>query len=422
MASIAGMLDKRRRGTHYTDRMQRILGVLHENKLLWHDEKVTYRNGVTELKRVDDIEPVTEVVVTPQHEKYGLVVNPVILAKVQTLAPQFAYALNLDASAVSVRAEGNVVYVRVPRPDDAVQTVDFDATLALARNTAKSKLRPGMVLLGVDDVGNPLALDFRKPTNVHAATIGMTGSGKTTLLLSMGLSALQIDGVAVALFDPLADLEEMKGLAPLSGHDNIWRGGLFRDTQDIEAGLLELAGAIGQQARGRLLAIIDELPLLIAQRPPIRDLVGRLAEAGRHIGVNLLIGAQHAVGSELGPATMRNIPVRIVGRVDSTQAAYSAAGLAGTKAETLTTGAFVYVNNGTVVNFQAPLISDETMQAFTAQYPPRLADMTGLESEILEPDETIVQATEGISPGAPGHSYGLRTRRPWTPRMIYRPR
>lgn len=379
MVAITALLDGRRRGTHYTDRMHRILDVCHRFGLVYHDERVTYRNGVTDTKRVQDIEAVREVTVTPTAEKYGLRVDPRILSKVQTLAPHFAYALNLDASQVSVKVEGDTVYVRVPRPGGAAEAVDFDACMALARNTARPRLAPGMVLLGVDDAGNPLALDMTKPTNTHAAVIGMTGSGKTTLLLTMALSALQIGHVSVALFDPVGDL------SPLSGHLSIWRGGQFRDARDIEAGLRELAAHIGRPTQGQILAIIDELPLLIAQRPAIRDIVGRLAEAGRHIGLHLVIGAQHAIGSELGPATMRNIPVRIVGRVDSAQAAYNAAGIPGTGAEKLPgSGAFVYVNSGMMVHFQAPLIDKDTMQTFTTHYPPRPADLTGL--EVDEPD------------------------------------
>jgi hypothetical protein len=399
MAAITALLDGRRRGTHYTDRMHRILDVCHRFGLVYHDERVTYRNGVTDTKRVQDIEPVREVTVTPTSEKYGLRVDPRILSKVQTLAPHFAYALNLDASQVSVKVEGDTVFVRVPRPGGAAEVVDFDATLALARSTARPKLEAGMVLLGVDDAGNPLALDFRKATNTHAAVVGMTGSGKTTLLLTMVLSALQIGNVSVALFDPVGDL------APLSGHLSVWRGGLFREACDIEAGLRELAAHIGRPTQGQILAIIDELPLLIAQRPAIRDIVGRLAEAGRHIGLHLVIGAQHAIGSELGPAIMRNIPVRIVGRVDSAQAAYNAAGIAGTGAEKLPgSGAFVYVNSGMMVHFQAPLIDKDTMQTFTTHYPPRLADLVGLEADEpnTEPDETPVKDSFGpfVRPGS----------------------
>ena len=379
MVAITALLDGRRRGTHYTDRMHRILDVCHRFGLVYHDERVTYRNGVTDTKRVQDIEAVREVTVTPTAEKYGLRVDPRILSKVQTLAPHFAYALNLDATQVSVRVEGDTVFVRVPRPGGAAEVVDFDATMALARSTARPRLAPGMVLLGVDDASNPLALDMTKATNTHAAVIGMTGSGKTTLLLTMALSALQIGHVSVALFDPVGDL------SPLSGHLSIWRGGQFREARDIEAGLRELAAHIGRPTQGQILAIIDELPLLIAQRPAIRDIVGRLAEAGRHIGLHLVIGAQHAIGSELGPAIMRNIPVRILGRVDSAQAAYNAAGIAGTGAEKLPgSGAFIYVNSVMMVHFQAPLIDKDTMQTFTTHYPPRPADLVGL--EVDEPD------------------------------------
>jgi len=101
------LLDRTRTGTHYSDRMHRILGVCHDCGLLWHNERVTYRNGVTEVKRVNDIEPEGSVLVTPQYEKYGLRVNPRLLPRLKTMGPQFAYALNVASARVEV--DGNTV-------------------------------------------------------------------------------------------------------------------------------------------------------------------------------------------------------------------------------------------------------------------------------------------------------------------------
>jgi len=114
-------LDRRRGGTHYSDRMHRILGVCHACGILWHEEKVSYRPGASETQRVEDVRPAGDCLVTPQYEKYGLHVNPRVLTRLRGMAPQFAYALNVPSASVEV--DGDVVYVRVPREGGAADGV-----------------------------------------------------------------------------------------------------------------------------------------------------------------------------------------------------------------------------------------------------------------------------------------------------------
>lgn len=359
MDMVRNALDRRRRGTHYTDRMQRILGVCQDCGLLWHEERVTYRNGQSEMRRVDDIEAVGEVHVTPQYEKYGLTVRPRVLNRVKNLGPHFAYALNVPNTSVEV--DGNVVYVRVPRPGAGNDpTVTFEQAWGIAPDIPR-----GSVLLGVDEEHQQLVLDLTAPSSVHAAVIGMTGSGKSTLMRTMVLSAQMIGGAEVALFDPSG------GLEPLSGHPSVWRGGMFRRAEDCELGLEALASTIGRQRRGLMLVAVDEVPDLVAQRPKIRDHLSRLAQAGRHAGLHLILGAQHPLASELGSSTLRNIAVRLVGRVSDPGAAYNAAGRRDSGAESLRgRGDFIVVNGSTVRHFQAACPSAELLHRWAARYPP----------------------------------------------------
>ena len=126
----AKRLDRQGHGTHYADRMQRILGVCGDCGLLWHKERVTFKNGAIEFHRVDDIEPEGSVLVTAQYEKYGLRANPRLLPRLKTMGPQFAYALNVPATSVEV--DGDIVYVRVPRAPGvaAMFTVSMSSSLA----------------------------------------------------------------------------------------------------------------------------------------------------------------------------------------------------------------------------------------------------------------------------------------------------
>lgn len=358
--SLASALDPRRRGTHFSDRMHRILGVCQDCGVLWHEERVSFRNGVTELKRIEDVQPVGSVLVTPRYEKYGLHVNPRVLPRLKTMAPQFAYALNVPGTSVEV--DGNVVYVRLPRPrDDADDIITFKAAWSIVPDVPT-----GHLLLGVDEDHQQLVLDLTSPTNVHAAVIGMTGSGKSTLMRSMILSAQLSGGSQVALFDPSG------GFQPLSGHPSVWRGGLFTDPEECERGLEALTRGLGRARQRLTFVFVDEVPELVVQRPRIKAHLARLAQVGRHAGLHLILGAQHPLASELGPTTMRNVAVRLVGRVADRNAAYNATARRDTGAECLRGGGdFVYVNGGTLRHFQAAMVSAQTLEAWARRYPPR---------------------------------------------------
>jgi len=360
MLTWNNLLDRKRQGTHYADRMHRILSVCQDCGILWHDERITYRNGVVETKRVDDITPVGTVLVTPQYEKYGLRVNPRVLPRLRRMADQFAYALNVPSASVEV--DGNIVYIRVPIAHEGKMPL---ITFRQAWNI-QPDIPVGSLLLGVDDDHHQLLLDMTSPTNVHAAVIGMTGSGKSTLMRTMILSAELVGGAQVALFDP------SNGFYPLSGHPSVWRGGLFRTPDECEIGLEALANSLGRQREGLLYVFVDEVPELIVQRPRIREHLARLAQAGRHAGIHLIIGAQHLLASQLGPMTMRNIPVRLVGRVADRTAAYNATARNDTGAEHLRgRGDFIAVNGSTVRHFQAACVTPDLLEDWSRRYPPK---------------------------------------------------
>ncbi|MGI5916609.1 MAG: FtsK/SpoIIIE domain-containing protein [Anaerolineae bacterium] len=360
MNGLRAWLDKKREGTHYSDRMSRILNVCQDCGVLWHEERISYRNGQSEVRRIDDIEPAHDVLVTPQYEKYGLRVNPRVLPRLRTMSAQFAYALNVPGTSVEV--DGNIVYIRVPRPREGDDiTVLFEEAWGMAPDIPR-----GNLLLGVDEEHHQLVLDLVAPTNVHAAVVGMTGSGKSNLMRAMILSAQKIGGARVALFDP------SNGFQDLSGHPCVWRGGLFRTADECELGLEALVRSMGREFLPLTFCFVDEVPDLVAQRPSIKEHLARLAQAGRHANIHLIIGAQHPLASELGSTTMRNIPVRLVGRVADTAAAYQAAGRSNTGAESLRgRGDFIVVNGSTVRHFQAAYVSPETLQSWAKAYPPR---------------------------------------------------
>ncbi len=380
MDRIKTALDKKRQGTHYADRMHRILGVCQDCGILWHEERVAFTNGSSALRRVHDIEPVGRVLVTPRYEKYGLHVNTRVLPRLKRMAPQFAYALNVPSTAVVV--DGNTVYIRVPRNDAEDEgLLTFEEAWSIAEG-----IPAGSLLLGVDDDRRQLVLEMIAPTNVHAAVVGMTGSGKSTLLKSMILSAQRIGGSQVALFDP------SRGFWPLSGHPSVWRGGLFSDPEDCERGLEALANQIGRDLGRLTYVFVDEVPDLIAQRPQIKKHLARLAQAGRHAGLHLIIGAQHLLASDIGSMTLRNIPVRLVGRVADPSAAYQATGRRDTGAESLRgRGDFVAVNGTMTRHFQVAYLTDAELEEWARRYAPRDA-MVPVRPEVRKAERAPVHA------------------------------
>lgn len=382
------LLDRRGAGTHYADRLHRILGVCRDLGLLWHNERVARRDGGTEVRRVDDIAPTDSVLVTPRYEKYGLQVNPRVLQRLSNLGPQFAYALNVPG--VSVEVDGNVVYVRVPRPD-AEQS---DTVLYEDAWDAAPDIPVGSLLLGIDEDQQQLVLELVAPTNVHAAVIGMTGSGKSTLMRTMILSAQMIGGARVALFDPSG------GFAPLAGHPSVWRGGLFHTPEACEAGLRVLADAIGRRRDGLTYVFVDEVPELVMQRPRIKDHLARLTQAGRHAGMHVILGAQHPLAKDLGPTTMRNVAVRLVGRVADRSAAYNATGRNDSGAEALRgRGDFVVVNGSLRRHFQAAMVSPDLLEEWRRRYPPRAARLpAGIVATASRDAMSVVRSAGGGRP------------------------
>jgi energy-coupling factor transporter ATP-binding protein EcfA2 len=371
--------DQRRKGTHYKDRMTRILGVCHSMGILAQVERSVYHGQVEEY-RVELVRAGDTVTLTPQYEKYPLHVNPRVLDRLRRMGPQLALALNV--ASVSVEVDGDLVFIRVPR-SDAPQGLTFEAAMALCPD-----LPPGALLLGMCEDGAQAGLDMRE-SNVHAAVIGMTGSGKSTLLRTMALSAQMIGGAQVVLCDPVR-----RGFWPLSGHDSVLFGGMFADAQQIERVLQHLAQRVRAGNDAALTYVfVDELPSLVRERPAIAGHLATIAERGRHVGMRLILGAQHALVSELGAATLRNIATVLCGKVKDTQAAYTATGQAGTGAELLRgAGDMIAITAAGVSHFQAAQPGPEMLAQWEARYPPQYGHLPS-----LEPGPERKEGTEGTT-------------------------
>lgn len=100
----------------------------------------------------------------------------------------------------------------------------------------------------------------------------------------------------------------------------------------------------------RILLVIDELAEIDKKND---EALASIMKMGRSLGVHVLAATQHPTAAQIGQKVARSFTHRMVGRVDSANAALWATGAAGTGAESLKkVGSFLYVYGGSVERFQ----------------------------------------------------------------------
>jgi hypothetical protein len=350
-------LDSPTEGREHAQRMDTIMRVICDHGIAQHDVTLRHSCGV-EVRAVADVQSGNRVQHGPRADRYAIeVINSAKLRTLLSLAEPLAQALNVDA--VSVRREGQEVWVTVPRRE-------WDP-IAFAQVLGGRGLPVGQIVLGVDERGQRVVLDVTKPENAHMGIIGTTGSGKSTLLRTMAASAL-LGGMGAALLDLSG------GLLPLGGHPGVWRGGCHTAPGSIAQALSALVRRLDRHDNPPpLLVCIDEVPALAQAEPRTKGLIQALAQRGRAAGLHLALGAQHALVEELGSVTMRNLPVRLIGRCVDATAAYNAAGIAFSLGTQLAgRGDFALVRGADVLRFQAPLMDDSTLDAWQHKWPTRV--------------------------------------------------
>ena len=105
----------------------------------------------------------------------------------------------------------------------------------------------------------------------------------------------------------------------------------------------------------RIVIIVDELADLVQTGgAEVAASVSRLVQRGREAALHVIAATQKPSSSILGPLIKANFPVRLIGRVVSSEDARVAAGIGGTGAERLSGhGDFIAVTAGQVYRFQA---------------------------------------------------------------------
>lgn len=272
------------------------------------------------------------------------------LSLVRNLSEEIAMALGADN--VRITREGHSVAVEVPRSNpEAVLLLPMLPGLNPARHTA---------CLGLAEDGRPLLMRLSSPDVAHVLVAGATGSGKTELMRAMAISLALTNRqrhLQFALIDTKA-----RGFAPLINLPHLMTPPAF----DVESARDVLEWMLEEMDRRdrlqinspRIVIMVDEaVDLLMVGGKPIETALIRIAQRGREAGLHLIIGAQKPSAGVLG-AVKANLPVRLIGRVSSSDDARVASGVAASGAEKLTGhGDFLAVFGGQTTRFQSAYLS-----------------------------------------------------------------
>lgn len=225
-----------------------------------------------------------------------------------------------------------------------------------------------------------LLLDLANPNSPHILVAGTTGSGKSNLLLSMVTSLTSLYSptqVALVLLDPkgidFAPLAELPHLATPLVSDPV------ESVRVLRLAVAELERRKQQvklTAEGKLPTNLPRLVVVIDELAELAEVAGtqveanikRLLQIGRGVGVHVMAATQKPLASVIGSLVKANFPVRMVGKVASSEDAKVAAGIPGTGAERLPgKGSFLLVQGGTMQRMQAYLLPYPDLQAQAKQ-------------------------------------------------------
>ena len=287
--------------------------------------------------------------ITPRFIQFHL--TPVLgtkVNKVASLAEELALALRTRE--VRVYRSKGTINIEMPRAKPG--------EVKLAALLAQVDAPPAFTaLLGVDDRGSPLLLNFTAPDVTHVLVAGTTGSGKTALARTILGSLAHYNSDAtlrIILIDP-----KRRGLGKLAALPHV-RAGVISDLATATACLTDMVEVMVQRDHGRInrplvIIAIDELADLIQSGGKgVEETIARLAQRGREAGIHLLACTQKPTAGLIGGSMLANFPVRLVGMVASKDEARYATGVADSGAEKLGgRGDFLLVTKGATTRFQA---------------------------------------------------------------------
>jgi S-DNA-T family DNA segregation ATPase FtsK/SpoIIIE len=218
-------------------------------------------------------------------------------------------------------------------------------------------------------------LDLTHPNSPHLLVAGTTGSGKTNLLRGLALSLASFHTpheLALLLLDPKGvdfhPLARLPHLAlpllvdPVDAVSALGRVVVELEARKHRAGS-QPGTSLSPVQTPRLVLIIDELAdLMDVAGSQVEAAIKRILQVGRGLGIHVIGATQKPLASVIGSVVKANFPVRLVGKVASSDDARVASGVGGTGAERLPgLGSFLLVHGSELRRVQAYLLRDEEM-------------------------------------------------------------
>lgn len=259
-------------------------------------------------------------------------------------------ALHLKVDAVRLSLDSGTVSLQVPTKQ--VRRISYDTLMQSIQIPQLTSL------LGLNEFGRTMWVNWQKDDTPHVLIAGTTGSGKTNLMRVMLLSLAartKASKVGIVWID-LKHSEETAFTRAIYNHTVARPIG---DTDMVEA-LRRVSTEMKSRTPGgqwpRIIVAVDEVAELVQRGgEDVVNLMTSVAQYGREVGVHLLAGTQRPSSALLGGLMRANLPVRIVGRVLSAVDANVATGLKQTGAHALHgQGDFLCVSSK-IVRFMAPL-------------------------------------------------------------------
>ena len=293
-------------------------------------------------------------------------------ANIRRLADDLALAMRVSSLTVDRDENGVVLSFANPEPKPVTLLDLLDEVHPIPAATA---------VLGLTDGGVPLLARLSAPDVAHILVAGTTGSGKSVLLRTMATSLLLTNGpqaVRLLCIDPKG--RTFRALAPAP---HLARPVITTSQEALEALRSLLRTMQVRDRRGelpgdglgvpRIVVFIDELAdLMMVGGEALTDALTRLAQRGREAGIHLVVATQHPSAAVLGSVMRANFPLRLVGRVASTQDAQVAAGRGGTDAHLLHgRGDFLAISGGDqALRFQVAQMGEREIRGQVGELAP----------------------------------------------------
>ncbi len=272
----------------------------------------------------------------------------------QVKALQADLALALGNNNVRVAQSG--VHLAVQIPTEQRRQVFLTTLIA-----GMERIPPHTAVLGLADDGSPLMARLSAPDVAHVLIAGTTGSGKTSLAQSMLLSLARGNRphqLGFVVLDPKRrDVDVF-----IRAINNHLMAPVAQSIEEVNNALQRVLHLMEQRnvdhdPMPRLVVYADEMADLCQQGgAPVIEALARIAQRGREAGIHLIGCTQKPSSQAIGSLLRANLPLRLVGRVNSASDARVASGMPATGAEKLAgSGDFLAIHGGKLVRFQAAL-------------------------------------------------------------------